>query len=137
MNIQEDIAERYNLDPDLLADALQHIGAGGFSSKWLDQLPADQYEAGHRVWSYLMHTDIVIDLSGGERDQLAQDTAEYIANTLNPRARELHVRPAYGKPAPTDIPTIKAALLEGTYWLSWADDRVLTAMRALHGPQAN
>lgn len=75
-----------------------------------------------------------------DRDQLAQETAEYIAHTLIPRHDERHANSAVttvsyvdDKRPPRDVPTIKAALLEGTYWLSWCDDRVLTAMRELHG----
>lgn len=70
--------------------------------------------------------------NGGERDadRLAQETAEYIVSA------GLGSSPgAIGGPAPTGIPEIKATLLSGRCWFSWMDDRVVAAMRALHGAE--
>lgn len=73
------------------------------------------------------------------RDQLAQETAEYIANVLIPQSDAVHALPGVtvnypgGNRPPRDVPSIKAALLAGECWISWMNDRVLTAMRELHG----
>lgn len=76
-------------------------------------------------------------LTAAERDQLAQETAEHIANTLNPQSDQAHalnnvtvVYPDDERP-PRDVAGIKAALLDGECWISWADDRVLIALRTL------
>lgn len=74
-----------------------------------------------------------------DRDQLAQDTAEYIANVLTPQAQKTHALPGVtvhyinDQRPPTDVPGIKAALLDGRVWISWICDRVTQAMRQLHG----
>lgn len=73
-----------------------------------------------------------------DRDQLAQETAEYIANVLIPQSDAVHALPGVtvnypgGERPPRDVPSIKALLLEGTYWISWMDDRVLIALRTIH-----
>ena len=74
-----------------------------------------------------------------DRDQLAQDTAEYIASVLAPQAAEIHAYPgvtvhyANDQRPPTEVEDIKAALLDGRVWISWVCDRVTQAMRQLHG----
>jgi hypothetical protein len=73
-------------------------------------------------------------LNEPERDQLAQETAEYIANTLIP---SLGLDDAggvtlVGPTAPRDVEEIKATLLRGHYWLSWLDDRVAGALAQLN-----
>ncbi|MFJ1667318.1 hypothetical protein ACIOK4_13210 [Streptomyces bottropensis] len=74
-----------------------------------------------------------------DRDQLAQDTAEYIANTLMPKTAEFHDNPGVtiqyvdDKRPPATVEDIKAELLGGQFWISWLDNRVVTAMRTLHG----
>jgi hypothetical protein len=74
-----------------------------------------------------------------DRDQLAQDTAEYIATVLMPKTAETHASPYVtvhypdGKRPQTEVADIKAHLLSGRCWISWMDDRVVVAMRALHG----
>lgn len=75
-----------------------------------------------------------------DRDRLAQETAEYIATKLIPKAEQLHTMPGVtihypdDQRPPTTIDEIKATLLDGRYWISWLDDRVTTAMAAIHGP---
>lgn len=75
----------------------------------------------------------------GDRDQLAQHTAEYIATVLMPKADAFHSGPgvtvhyADGQRPPTGVDEIKATLLDGRVWISWLDSRVTAAMRALHG----
>lgn len=77
-----------------------------------------------------------------DRDQLAQETAEHIAEVLMPRSAQIHAQPGVevryvnDKRPPTDVDDIRAALLDGRIWLSWMDDKVNAAMRALHGPTA-
>jgi hypothetical protein len=75
-----------------------------------------------------------------DRDRIAQETAEYIANVLIPEADRIHALPdvsvfyADDKRPPRTVPDIKAALLEGVFWISWiGNERVTAAMRALHG----
>jgi hypothetical protein len=74
-----------------------------------------------------------------DREQLAQETAEYIANVLTPKAEAAHALPGMevfytdGRRPPTCVAEIKATLLAGRFWISWTDDRVTAAMRALHG----
>ncbi|GEM_PF-3270428 len=73
------------------------------------------------------------------RQQLARETAEYIVTTLIPQLAETLAGttvtisyPDATRP-PTTVAEIASALLDGRIWLSWMDDRVCTAMRALHG----
>lgn len=72
------------------------------------------------------------------RDQLAQETAQYIADALIPESDRVHafdnVTVSYpgGRRPPCDVPSIKAALLNGECWISWMNDRVLSAMRLIH-----
>lgn len=74
-----------------------------------------------------------------DRDQLAQDTAEHIVNTLMPKTAELHAAPnaevfyTDDRRPPSTVDGVKAHLLDGGCWISWMDDRVVAAMRALHG----
>jgi len=73
-----------------------------------------------------------------DRDQLAQETAEYIAGTLIPESDRVHafdnVTVSYpgGHTPPRDVPSIKAELLAGRFWISWMNDRVLSALRTIH-----
>lgn len=64
-----------------------------------------------------------------ERDQLAQETAEYIAE---------HLSTPHGAVGdddrPTDVEGIKEVLLAGDLWISWLDNRVDAAMIAMHQP---
>jgi hypothetical protein len=71
-----------------------------------------------------------------ERDQLAQETAEHIAEHLSHRAGGVTYHYDAAGPPPRDLAAIKAALLDGRVWLSWLDDRVFATMRELHGPLA-
>ena len=74
------------------------------------------------------------------KDELAQQTAEYIADVLIPahadRAAIIDVRYVDGNRPPHDVDEIKAALLAGRIWISWIDDRVSAAMRELHATPA-
>jgi hypothetical protein len=83
-------------------------------------------------------------MSTTTHEQLAQETAEYIAHTLVPRSVRLasysEITIHYPKDEngndrrpPTDVEEIKATLLDGRFWISWMDDRVTAAMRTLHG----
>lgn len=70
------------------------------------------------------------------RDDIAQQAAEYIASELMPRQAELAgegriVFPDNRRP-PTDVPGIKAELLAGYWWVSWVNERVAAAMKAIH-----
>lgn len=83
---------------------------------------------------------MTITMTEAERDQLAQETAEYIANVLIPATRKLNKLPGAfihflsDTRPPTDVAEIKAALLDGRIWISWLDgDRVEAAMHRLHG----
>jgi hypothetical protein len=71
------------------------------------------------------------------REQLAQQTAEYIANVLMPTyaelAKDVEIVYVNGKKPPTSVEEIKAMLLDGRLFISWMDDRVIAAMRTLHG----
>jgi len=73
-----------------------------------------------------------------DRDQLAQETAEYIAGTLIPESDRVHafdnVTVSYpdDRRPPQDVPGIKAELLAGRFWISWMNDRVLSALRTIH-----
>ena len=66
------------------------------------------------------------------RDQIAQTTAEHIAANPGIEPGVIVHYPSPERP-PTDIPAIKAALLDGRIWMSWLDDHVTAAMRRLHG----
>lgn len=72
-----------------------------------------------------------------DHHQLARETAEYIARELTPRITHagegLTVVYADDRRPPADVDEITANLLDGVLWVSWMDDRVLNAMRALHG----
>lgn len=74
---------------------------------------------------------------GDPRDRLAQETAEYIAAVLTTRQTPEKHPEGYEEPeephAPTSVEEIKATLLNGRLWVSWLDDRVIEAMRELHG----
>lgn len=73
------------------------------------------------------------------REELAQETAEYIANVLTPEQARVAELPGVAvhhlddRRPPTDVLDIKYALLGGSIWISWMDDRVIDAMHALHG----
>ncbi len=83
-----------------------------------------------------------------ERDRLAQETAEYIAATRTPPVPETPTvgnsvivgrhgsTVALDRRPPTAVAEIKATLLGGHVWISWMDDRVVAAMRALHDESA-
>lgn len=69
-----------------------------------------------------------------DRDNLAQATAEYIARELNPAAGNAgYTFYADDRRPPTDVEAIKAELLGGHLWISWMDDAVCAAMKAIHG----
>jgi hypothetical protein len=78
-----------------------------------------------------------------DRNQLAQETAEYIAAELNPLAERVAQAPGCsivypnGQKPPTAVEQIKATLLDGRLWISWMDDRVFAAMRAIHSPETS
>ncbi|MEH0423152.1 hypothetical protein [Streptomyces sp. B21-083] len=78
-----------------------------------------------------------------DRDQLAQDTAEYIVNKLIPDTARFHGLPevtihyADDRRPPTTVEGVKAHLLSGGCWFSWMDDRVIAAMNTLHGEPIN
>lgn len=77
------------------------------------------------------------DTTTKDREVLAQETAEYIANVLMPAHAEatsgLEVVYINGNRPPTAVEDIKQTLLDGRVFISWIDDRVNAAMRALHG----
>lgn len=74
-----------------------------------------------------------------EREQLAQETAEYIAKAFvptNPGGGPMIVTRSStrlaDRVAPTTVDGIRTALLDGHVWSAWMDDRVISAMRELH-----
>lgn len=73
------------------------------------------------------------------RNQVAQEAAEYIASKLNPAREKFEEMPgatihyADDKRPPTSVEEIKQSLLDGNIWISWMDDRVTAAMREIHG----
>jgi len=71
-------------------------------------------------------------LTADQRDQLAQETAEYIAAMPNPQEGEGFIVVGQDD-RPRTISDIKAVLLAGHVWISWMDDKVIATMRALHG----
>ncbi|WP_225447373.1 hypothetical protein [Streptacidiphilus sp. PB12-B1b] len=75
-----------------------------------------------------------------DRDRIAQEAAEYIANVLIPESDKTQALPGVSvyytddKRPPRTVADIKATLLEGRFWISWiGDERVAAAMRAIHG----
>jgi len=75
-----------------------------------------------------------------DRDRIAEETAQYIANVLIPESDRLQALPgvsvyyADDKRPPRTVADIKAALLDGVFWISWiGNERVAAAMRAIHG----
>ena len=72
------------------------------------------------------------------RDELAQETAEYIATSVLPQhsvnTTDYLVKYVGDGRPPREVSEIKATLLSGHAWLSWMDERVRNAMRRLHVP---
>lgn len=69
-----------------------------------------------------------------DREKLAWETAEHIAANLIPQGTGQYVvRVLTDEPMPFKPDEIAATLLDGRVWISWMDDRVLAAMRQLHG----
>lgn len=76
------------------------------------------------------------------RDQIAQEAAEHIVNDLNPEHERFHAHPDVtihyldDTRPPTDVAGVKAALLDGRYWISWMDDHLTAALKALAAASA-
>jgi len=75
-----------------------------------------------------------------DTDRIAEETAQYIATVLIPEADRLQALPGVSvyyadeKRPPRTVADIKAALLDGVFWISWiGNERVTAAMRAIHG----
>lgn len=92
---------------------------------------------GERATKTSISTDRSITM---DRDQLAQNTAEYIAANLLPQhavnTTDYLVKYTGDARPPRDVAEIKEVLLTGDVWLSWLDDHVTDAMRRLHAPAA-
>jgi hypothetical protein len=124
-----------------LADAMTDLVAAG-AVVVLADLPAEMREEVER-WTLarriveeriesgelIRRVDGTLIEADAAKVHLARTTAEHIVTYLIPTNRI-----AWGREdMPTTVEGVAAHLLSGRVWISWMDDRVLAAMRQLHG----
>ena len=84
--------------------------------------------------------ETTVSTTDADRNRIAEETAQYIATVLIPEHDRLQALPGVSvyyadeKRPPRTVADIKAALLDGVFWISWiGNERVTAAMRAIHG----
>lgn len=96
----------------------------------LNRTEAGEYGGLDRIAS-----ELAVLLADIRRGLIAERAAVYIAHEL-PRAQAgdgVEVVYHGDRRPPTAVEDITQDLLDGCLWVSWMDDRVLTAMRRIHG----